>query len=370
MGSPLEGYNPSTDVFLFTGTSGIKKGTGVCFVDTTVTTEARETATDPYGGRLRRVALPSATNCQKFAGWVINDHNPHVLGNTVRVALAESAAEVEVRAEVPTTYNSTYLTPSINTGAEGVCFIDGGLSGRGRVLAVQSQANKTSATDTTPGPVCQGFDAVGSITTAGVLTHVGKFTYAAAGDRIIILAAAGAAGAAITGTVLGEFVIASRDSADQVTLTGYSGSATAIISYYVVRGYPWILARADSETRQTGLCEIIQPLASTAVNPTTAVGTTFNAGGTLTAADSTGTLADAGVNGQRKLIGQLAALVTNNYELTLTSCVAPNGAAMDAVSTVTFDGAGDFALFEWHGTFNGVTTGQWVLQNALADAIA
>jgi len=365
--TPQTYANPDIDVFWYYGTTDLKDGQGLCFDNTYATTSTGQTAADPFGGRSRAVALPTTTNCQAFAGWVVGDITAQTGGRQVRVQRAVPDNTVEARVDIATTVNSTYVTASVGTDIAGVALADGRIPGKGRLLALQTVAVKASRTDGTAGPVYNALDATGSITTAGVLTDTAAFTYATEGDRVVIVGAASAAGAAITdgsgGSVLGEYVIGTWTSANQVTLTGYVGDATAIISYVVVRGYPKVLCRCDQDSRESGLVEFIQPIASTAVNPTALVGTTKVCGGTLTAADSTATLADGTLHGQRKIIEEIAALVTNNYVVTVTTGFSFTGLTRTAVATATFDGVSDRISFEWE-------TDGWRLKDFVLDAIA
>ena len=371
--TPKQDVSPKIKKVFFDGNTELMPGTLLCYENDYVTasTDPDETATGKFGGRSLHAALPSATNCDSVAGWTIGRHAASSNSIPVDIAVAEPGNCCMARVEVASTLNTSFFTPSISPGAQGVAYRDGAIPGRGRVRALQTVLVKASRTDATSGPVYDATDATGSITAAGVLTDVGAFTNATAGDRVIILAAATAAGAAVTedgAAMTGEYKIGTWTSANVVTVvqtdgTPFVGSATAIISYYVVRGYPTIPVRCDSDGRESGLCEFIQPLASTAVSPTTLVGTTFLAGGTLTAANSTGVLADGTQNGQRKVISEVAALATNNYALSPTNAISFTGLAETAVATATFDGVGDNIVFEWQSA-------AWRLEGFVLDAIA
>jgi hypothetical protein len=371
--TPKQDVSPKTAKVFFDGNAELFPGTLLCYENDYVTTstDPDETATGKFGGRSLHVALPSATNCDSVAGWTIGRHAASSNSIQVEIALAEPGNCCLARVEVASTINTSFFTPSISPGAYGVAYADGRIPGRGRVRALQTVNVKASRTDATSGPVYDATDATGSITTAGVLTDVGAFTYATEGDRIIILSGATAAGAAVTedgAAMAGEYKIGTWTSANVVTVvqtdgTAFVGSATAIISYYVVRGYPTIPVRCDSDGRESGLCEFIQPLASTAVSPTALVGTTFLAGGTLTAANSTGALADGIQNGQRKIIYDVAVLGTNNYVLSPTNAISFTGLTETTVATATFDGVGDNIVFEWQSA-------AWRLEGFVLDAIA
>lgn len=371
---PKQSVSPKTASVWFDGNVELLPGTLVCFENDYVTTstDPDETATGKFGGRSLHVALPSATNCDSVAGWTVSRTAASSDSVQITIAVAEPGNCCMARVEVASTINTSFFTPSICEGAKGVAFCDGRIPGKGRVRALQTVAVKSSRTDATPGPVYDATDATGSITTAGVLTDNGAFTYATEGDRLIILAAASAAGAAITdggtGTILGEFKIGTWTSANQVTVvntdgSAFTGSDTAIISYYVVRGYPTIPVRCDSDSRESHLVEVVQPLASTAVSPTTLVGTTLAAGGTLTAADSTATLGNGAYIGQRKIVRLVAALGTKNYVVTVTTGFSFTGLSRTSFGTATFDGAGDYFAAVWTGT-------AWRLEEFVLDAIA
>ena len=56
-------------IFVYLGTTALKKGTGMCFDLDYVTTETGQTATDKFGARGQKVVeVPSSSNNGAFAG--------------------------------------------------------------------------------------------------------------------------------------------------------------------------------------------------------------------------------------------------------------------------------------------------------------
>lgn len=104
---------------------------------------------------------------------------------------------------------------------------------------------------------------------------------------------------------------------------------------------------------------------ATGANSPMVGGVTLFAAGDIPTADATIALAAPTFHGQKKAFYCLGALTTNNVVITPASTArAVNGAAINAVTTVTLDGTGDFVDFE-------ADTGLlWAFRSALYDGIS
>jgi len=338
----------------FGSATTIYDGTLLCYDDDVVTTATGETATDAWGQRLRTVALPVFSNAEDVAGVAYGTWPSKTGGREIEIVPWTPNEACYARVEVAATINATFLTAGIMSGSQGCFYKDGLLPGRGRLKVCETIANATSLTDTTPQPVSNSFTGTGEVTTATLtLTDTAKFTYAAAGDRVIVLG--GVQDAAVAGNVTpGEYIIASRTSADAVVLTSSPCDTTGTnITYYVVRGHPTALCRMDDDSRETGLIEFVSPIDNAAAQSTLLSGTSFVcAGETLTTGDSTATLADHTNIGARKIFWCLGTLTTKDYVVTVTSGAVIDGSDASGITlnlpnTITMDAAGEFGALEW-----------------------
>jgi hypothetical protein len=96
-------------------------------------------------------------------------------------------------------------------------------------------------------------------------------------------------------------------------------------------------------------------------------GTTILCGGYTMAADSTSTLADGIIEGQKKAIAGLGTLTTKDWVLTVTSGLQKDGST--ALASFAIDAAEEEAVLQWHGNVGDSPDGQWTeLQSAGATA--
>ena len=94
-------------MFVYLGTTALKKGYGMCFDLGYLTTETGQTATDPFGKRgLKVVEVPSLTNANAFAGVLTQNYPARSSGTQmIELALPGGCARIAQR-----------VISSINTG--------------------------------------------------------------------------------------------------------------------------------------------------------------------------------------------------------------------------------------------------------------
>lgn len=328
----------------FNGTSALKKGQAVAY------NRDYGTAANADGRRDREVELLSQSNNLNFAGVAAQDYAANALGQ--QIAIFEPGSVCEVSTLIATTVNSTRLSAHLS-GSNPVInglFAEGGLAGRGRALALQSVTALASATSTTPGVVANSTDGSASVDASGTtITDTGAFTYAAVGDRLIVVGGATTASGAAKVTV-GEYTVSAVTDANTIVVSSAMAAAASIIHYYLVRGYPTVLALLEDGV-ESGCAEFVtvwtDGSGTTPITSMVGGWTRLCAGITLGTADAIETLADGTFIGQTKLFSLEDDLTTNDYLLTVTTGKQLDGST--ALQTAEFDGVGDELLLEWMG---------------------
>lgn len=334
----------------FTGTTALKKGTGVCF------DQDYGTAANADQSRRVRVALPTTSNHKAFAGVVMQDYSANPTGQMIDILCPGSVGLVSTL--IATTVDSTRLGLVVGSAGQ---FAWQGLDGPGRVLALQTVAN-VSDTDDTGGPVTASNDADYAYATK-TLTISSGFTYAAAGDRVIVLGGTVDAGAAKIGYQ--ETTVASVTSGNAVVLTDnlVDTSDTALtdngrVAVAVVRGYPLCLALIENLPQVTSGCVEYLGMLNNAASQSMVGGTTVAVGTVILGdGDCTATLADGTIEGEKKAFMLTGALTTQDYLITVTS-----GQMSDqdgALASMELDGASDTTVLQWHGNIGGGILGAW-----------
>jgi len=350
----------------YRGTEAVVKGRAFCYDHDYVTTTTGETATDPWGARMKIVTKPDSTNNLYFAGVAVRSQPANSAGQWVELWTPGSTCLIQ--ADLATVIGTTYLTAE--------CTVDGiwfkpGFHGRGTAQVLETNAVVTGTTDTRAAEVdISGLDGTGVYTalTQG-LADVAGFTDAVVGDRVVILAGSLTGGTAVSTPM--ETTIATKTSADAVILTDAINAANLqSVTYYVVRGYPLVLASLQ-DGPESGLCQYFAPIAAADTQEMVG-GVTFICAATLTAADGTFTLADGIREGLLKGYYELGTLTTNNYVVTCTSAIQGvlHATPSTALATMTFDTIGSVSLLEWFGNLGPATTGLWELKRNIATVIA
>jgi hypothetical protein len=372
---------PVTNVgqFVYYGTAALKRGYGMCFdLDYYLSgSSAAEivTARAAAGGEkgLKTVAVPSATNANRFAGVLMHDVKADANGKAKLVTLALPGGCAEIAQRVISTDGVGRVTCIVDqTAGDGLSglFGHGGLCGRGSAVPLQTLAaatlgNLAKANDTgTASCVYSGATGLTTVTLTGAGTALGYVDAAVAADSYeltVVGGATAATGHATTGrAVEGIYPVVQATGADTFTVTGNVGDPTGATTLLTKKGLLMLAYLEDGN--ESGLSEYVTPKVSAASQFVLSQGgTTFVCGGLTLAGDSTATLADpitiGGLgDGARKAIYALATNVTNSYLVTVTSGLKVGGGALANVDFLT---AGEWTEFHWEGNFGPGTAGLW-----------
>lgn len=341
-------------LFWTTETVALKKGYGMCFDLDYLTTATGETATDAFGKRgMKVVQKPNQYNNLAFAGVLTQNYPAQAGGQLVELALPGSCAMIA--GIIPTTINATRLTcivPSALQVAQAVAgsILHAGLwgpaalPGRGTAIALQTQTN------TTDKPWVSAIAGEASFATAtGTITCTGAFTYAAAGDRVIVLSG-GVANAALAGT----YYILTRTSADAAIVSATpGGTACLTVAANAAKLAISVIPAAAPLTlvylcggEESGLQEFAVPVTGAVTNPMVG-GTTRLLGNVTLAAAHTPPIADGLFPGMLKLVWLHGTLTTGYYIITPASLGnQPDGTI---VVTATLAATLGMALLRWTG---------------------
>jgi len=291
------------------------------------------TATERDGERDSRVELPSTTNNLRFAG--VLDHNVTVPSNgEIKVTINEPGSVCDLWIGSDTVVDSTYLWALAGDGGKGIFRSDvGACLGRGAALALQTNAS---------GVLVESIDGT-AVVNGTAVAKTGLFAGAAAGDKLVIMASATAAGAA--GATPGVYTLASVTDDDNAVLTASASSGASEFAGFVQSANPQTCLALLLDGEESGLVEWINVLDNAASAAMVAGATHVLGGVTLGTGDCTDTLADGTFTGEKKLIALHGALTTQDYLVTVTSGIQMDGST--ALATVEFDADGDYALLEW-----------------------
>lgn len=324
----------------FSGSTAVKKGRAVCY-DRTYSSSTVALATIKDGRRDSYVAAPTSTNCMDFAGVAADDYGAVTGGQLIVINEPGSVCEVEV--DIETTVNVTDLTFSFDAANAGV-FTFAGMSGRGSVTALS-----TLAVGAATGVIFNATNMANNTyaNATKTLGCTGAFANAVVGDIVRVVAG--------TSCTRGDYVIATRNSADEVVLATAVGGATATgISCLVLDAdvKPYVLAKLQ-DGEESGGVDFMNPLlAGTAASGTTptAFGTTLICGGgtvlndeyTYTLAAGTGTA----LKGHRKAVKMITAALAGQGCEVIAAINVPDAADLHW-SAVELIGLTDFVVVQW-----------------------
>jgi hypothetical protein len=324
----------------FTGSEALPQGVGVCYVRDYTSSSSHEAATDPFGGRDKRVALPTSSNNRWFAGVATNNYDARVGGQLIEIAEPGSVCQVAVG--VNAVIDVTRMCCSAGAGDPGR-FTMQGLPGRGSAIALQTKAAAILESSLTGG---WALDSTGLILT--VVSTAGI----AAGDKVFIVHGESDGTNVCTP---GEYTVASVTDATTLVLTSAaSDGGTMQCSGYILNGNPLVLAYLE-DGEESGLQEVISPVNNAAAAAMVGGKTYVGGGVTLAAGVSTATLADGDAIGLKKALQGLGTLTTNGWLLTITNgrqqaCDGTTGAVLALVS-VTIDAAAERWFGQWGGDY-------------------
>lgn len=346
----------------FSGSTALKKGMGVCYDLDYYTALSGQAVTDAWGRRGNVVAVPDTANNLAFAG-VTTQAYPAVTGGQ-KIVINTPGSICEVAVGLATVINSTRLTCSVNSADAGRFTLQG-LSGRGTALALQTKAKATGADIT-----FSSLDGTATFATA-TITKTGIGTACGYGDStidptefvVVVLGGATAADSETAVTTKGEYPVLTAPTADTITI-GTNIGTSAITLYVIKNTYPTVLCLLEDGV-ESGLQEVLTPKTGVAIQNMVG-GTTFLCGGMTLASDSTSTLADGLVEGQKKAVCGLGTLGGQDWLLTVTSGLKTVGTAL---ANIEIDAAGEHSVLEWHGNLGGGTAGLWrVIEGTATEA--
>ena len=317
----------------YTGTDALARGEGLCY------DHDYGTATAWDGSRTRRVERPSATNgnTRFFAGVVVDDHAANAAGQWIEIYEPGSYCQVLVGRD--TAINATLLGCSA-TAADAGRFTDPPVyGGRGAALAMQTN---------TSGSKFQSLDgtAASHASTAGQIVKTGIGTASAVNDLVFVI------GAEVAAECQKCYVKTIVDADNIIVATTIGGTAVAFtvskkLAVYVVDGSTPPLVMAYLCTgMESGLQHWSNPVTGAAAVPApTPTGMTYVFAGTTIANDTTATLANGIVEGERKGYRGMGALTTGDYVVTVTAGTQV-GVVTD-LATEKVDAADEVAILEW-----------------------
>jgi len=339
-------------LFVYLGTAALKRGYGMCFDLDYLTTETGETATDPFGARgLKVVQVPAAANNLAFAGVLTQDYPARASGMQL-VELYLPGGCAKIAGIVPTTINATRLTCIVPSALQAAIprianaglFGRAALPGRGTAIALQTRTNAAAI------PWTEFYAGEAAYATAtGTITCTAAFTYALAGDRVIVLSG-GVANAALAGTYYiktrtdaNNAIVALTPGGDAFLTLAANGAKLCIT--VIPAAAPLTLAYlCDGE--ESGLQEFDVPVSAAVTNPMVA-GTTNLLGNVTLATAHTPPIADGLFPGMLKMVRLGGALTTGYYIITPASLgLAPDGTI---AVTVTLAATLGMTLLRWTG---------------------
>lgn len=368
-----------TALFVYLGTTALKKGRGMNFDLDYVTTETGQTATDPFGKRgLKVVQVPSSSNNGAFAG-VLTDNYPARTSGTQKVRLALPGGCAMVAQRIASTINAGLLTcavcendSGVVTGLNGI-FGFGGFPGRGSAIPLQTLAAATlgkMAWQNIAGTAISVYSSSTGLTTitlAGLGTACGYVdaAIAAADYEVNVFGGATAADSTTERCPSGVYPVVQATGANTITVTGDTGDGALTIT---VTKLNMLRLAYLMDGRESGLSCYFLPETAAVITPIIDSGAIIVLGGLTMGADCEPVVNDGTMHGQRLGLFMLATLVTKEMLWNITS-------AMDQVegtlSTIEMNTAGEWATFEWKnfGT-NLAANGSWYLTGTAPNTVA
>ena len=353
-------------LFVYLGTTALKKGYGMCFDLDYLTTTVGERAIDAFGARgMKVVEVPSQSNNMAFAG-VLTQNYPARSSGMQLVELALPGGCAMIAGIIATTINSTRLSCIVPSALQatstyigcGGLWCHAGLPGRGTAIALQTHTDGTG--------LPWENDLVGNATFAtatGTVTCANLFTYAAVGDVVWVLAG-GIANAAKAGkyyiktaTSVNAAILALTPGGDAVLDITTNGGILAIA--VVPAAEPFTLAYlCDGE--ESGLTEYDVPVNGATTNPMVGGWTNLIAKVTLAGAHVP-PLVDGLFPGMLKTVKLHGLLTTGYYQITPASLGnQPDGSV---VVVAELEDSLDQADLEWTGQ-------HWDIKSVSVAAIA
>lgn len=362
-------------LFVYKGTTALKKGHGMCFDLDYVTTETDETATDNFGSRgMKVVEKPSTSNNQAFAGVLTQDYPARSSGEQlVELYLPGGCAEIAQR--VASTINTGLLTCAVGTDIEGV-FGHGGFKGRGSAIPLMTLTAATLgdlAFQNVAGTATAVYSSSTGLTTitmalAGTALGYVDTAIDASDYEMTVWGGATASDSETERCPSGVYPVVQATAAGTFTVTGDTGDGALTIQL-VKKDLLTLAYLCDGE--ESGLCDYFVPETGATDSPMVS-GMSIVLGGLTLDADDDAVVADGTMDGQRKGFYMLGSLTTKEMLWDITSGYSLAGTGDDegtALSTLEMDTAEEWATLEWHH-FGPSTSGIWMLTGKSGTSVA
>lgn len=365
--------------FLYYGTAALKRGYGMCFdmdyylSGSTAAEIVIARAANSGDKGMKVVAVPSATNANRFAGVLMNNVKANPLGKGVLVQLALPGGCAEIAQRVISTCGVGRVTCVVDrTAGQGLSgmFGWGGLNGRGSAVPLQTLAAATLgdlALTNSTGVATGVYSAATGLTTvtlAGAGTALGYSSAAidASAYEMTVLGGATAA-TGVTRCTPGVYPVYQATGANTFTVVGNTGDG-AMTTFLTKKDLLTLAYLEDGS--ESGLSEYVVPITAAAQQfVLNQGGTTFICGGITIAADCTvNTLADPitlGGNGEgtKKAFCQLGVTTTSDYIVTVTSGIVNSDTTTTMATIVMQNAVAAEIVLEWHGNLGVNTIGVW-----------
>ena len=366
-------------LFIYLGTTALKKGHGMDFDLDYFTAETGEAVTDKFGARgLKVIETPSNSNNDAFAGVLTRDYPARVSGTQIiELYLPGGCAIIAQR--VASTINAGLLTCAVceddsgdTTLLNGI-FGFGGLPGRGSALPLQTLAAATlgkMAWQNIAGTAISVYASgtgLTTITLAGLGTACGYVSTAidAADYELNVFGGATAADSTTERCPSGVYPVVQATGTATITVTGDTGDGALTMT--VTKKNMFTLAYL-MDGPESGLSAYFLPETAAVITPIIDSGAIIVLGGLTMAADCEPVVNDGTISGQRLGLFILATLVTKEMLWNITSAMDQNEGTL---STIEMNTAGEFATLEWlnFGT-NLAANGTWQLTGMSPSTVA
>jgi hypothetical protein len=373
----------NTGQFVYYGTTALKRGRGMCYDLDYLTTSTGELAADAFGARgLKVIAVPSASNANRFAGVLAQDVKADSLGRPRLVTLQLPGGCAEIAQRVISTSGVGRVTCIVDrTAGQGLSglFGWGGLNGKGSAVPLQTLAAATlgnlaitNSDGTTGTGVYSAATGLTTVSLTGAGTALGYVSAAVdASDYELTVLGGATAATGTTRCTPGIYPVYQATGANTFTVTGNTGDGV-MTTFLTKVGLLMLAYLEDGE--ESGCADYVTPITGAASQfPLNQGGTTFILGGITIAADCTvNTLASPnsiGGNGHgaRKAFNCLGAIATANYLATVTAGEKLDGTT--DISTLSFNAADEHTVLTYRGSFAAGTTGRWGIDESQGTTI-
>jgi len=365
-------------LFVYLGTTALKKGRGMCFDLDYYTSTTGEAVTDPFGARgLKVVEVPKNSNNYAFAGVLTQNYPARSSGmQMVELALPGGCAMIAQRAT--SVINQGLLTCVVGendagavTGINGV-FGYGGFAGRGSAIPLETLpvADEGDMPMQEITGVCTSVYASGTglttftCTTGTPGTYMGYVATAldASDYEATVWGGATAADSSTERCPSGVYPVVQATGATTFTVTGDCGNGACTVTL-TKKNLLKLAYLMDGE--ESGLSAYFLPETAAVITPVIDCGMIIVLGGLDMANDCAPVINDGTIDGMRLGFYMLGTLATSEMLINITSgfTLSGTGIAGGTLSTIEFNTPGEWATLRWR-QFGpaGTTYGAWLLE--------